>query len=396
MRINLASTRELLKGNFLLLFITSFTFGISIHMLVPMLPGYLAGYGLAETELGFIIGLMALTAVFSRIPVGRLIDYRGRRVALMLGILLLVVSPFIYTLCSDTSQFVVARVIHGVGFAAFMVTAQTMVVDISPKGRLGEVLGIYTLAYLGASAVGPSFSGLLLSGLGYTATFYISGVFGFAAAAMTLRIAIPPHKPSPAGTGGFTEVLRNRNLVTSSLVLAVVMLPQGVMHSFFPLYAAECGVGYVGVGLFFSVYAMCMGGIRPFAGALSDRVGRVALAVPFTLLSGLGVACFSVVGDLAGFLVIGAALGAGLGVAHSTLSTLSVDTTKPELRGQAVAVSGTSTDVGVSMGAMGMGPVVIAGGYSAAFITTGAAIVAGAAAFLGIRAAWKKEEKIYT
>ena len=184
--------------------------------------------------------------------------------------------------------------------------------------------------------------------------------------------------------------------MTASILLIVMMMPQGLMHSFFPLYAVEQGVGPIGIGVFFTVYALSMGGVRPFIGVLSDRMGRVAVIVPFALLSGVGVASFAVLGDLAGFLVIGAALGAGMGAAQSTLSALSVDTMKPRLRGQAVAVGGTFTVLGISMGSMSMGPVLLAGGYAATFIATGAAIFTGTAAFLLIRGVWRKEEKVYT
>ena len=70
---------ELLKGNFLLLVASSFLFLMSSHLLVPILPAYLANMGALETDVGIIVGMMALDAVFTRIPVGRFIDMHGRR-----------------------------------------------------------------------------------------------------------------------------------------------------------------------------------------------------------------------------------------------------------------------------------------------------------------------------
>jgi MFS family permease len=396
MGIGSVRKRDYMRGNFLLLFTSTFIFGISIHLLVPMLPAYVNSYGVTETELGFIIGLMALMVMLFNIPVGKFIDHRGYRGMLLFGILFLSIAPLAYTLCSEAPHFIIVRLIHGSGFAAYMVTATTMIVNIAPKNRMGEVMGIYSVAYLGASAAGPAISGVLLSVIGDTGTFYASELIAIIALVLVLCIRVPKHIPSPEVRGSLKNVLGNRNLTTASLVLFVLMLPQGVMHSFFPLYALEQGIGYFGLGLFFAVYALSMGGVRPFVGALSDRIGRVAVAVPFMLISGAGVVSFSLLGDIAGFLAIGAVLGAGIGAAHSTLSALSVDTMKPELRGQAVAVSGTSGSLGVSMGSMAMGPVVLAGGYSASFIATGAAIFVGTAAFLSIRAVWKKEEKVYT
>ena len=67
------------RANFLLLLSSSFLFLMTTHLLVPMMPIYLKDIGALETEVGFIIGLVALTAVFTRIPVGRFIDRHGRR-----------------------------------------------------------------------------------------------------------------------------------------------------------------------------------------------------------------------------------------------------------------------------------------------------------------------------
>ena len=178
--------------------------------------------------------------------------------------------------------------------------------------------------------------------------------------------------------------------------MAVIMFPNGFTHAFFPLYAAERGVDPVGVGIYFTVFAICMGAIRPFMGSLSDRVGRVVVIVPFALLTAVGVAAFAFAGDLFGFLVAGAALGAGMGATHAALSALSMDTIQPNLRGQAVAVGGTSIDAGISAGAMGMGPVVASIGFATGFIYNGVIILAGTAVFLGARLGWKKEEKVYT
>jgi len=386
----------LLRGNFLLLLTSSFLFLMSTHLLVPMLPMYLGSIGAVETEIGFIIGLIALTAVLTRIPVGRFIDAHGRRGMLMLGIFLQAASPFLYTVCTDTTQFMVVRVINGLGFAAYAVTAHTMVVDMSPRGRLGEMLGLYSMAFLAAQSVGPSVSGLFLSGLGYMPTFYIAGAVGLGGTALALRIAVPPHTPTVRTGGGFSTVLRNRNLSTASLALAVVLMPHGVIHAFLPLYAAEMGVGPEGVGLYFTVYALSTGIVRPFTGAFSDRVGRVAIAVPSAFLTALGVVVFMLVGDLQGFLLAGALLGFGMGAAMSVLFALAVDTIKPQLRGQGVAVSGTAVDTGISFGAIGMGPVAMQGGYAAAFGATAAVVVAGTVSFLGIRTVWKKDEKTYT
>ena len=170
------SKHDFQKGNFVLLVLSGFFFTMSGFLVLPMLPAYLGSLGAMEIEIGFIIGLMPLAAVFSCIPVGRYIDKHSRRGIILLGIFLQATAPFLFTICTDTTQFMVVRTLQGIGLAAFSVTAQTIVVDISPRGKLGGMLGLYLMGLLGARAVGPSLSGLMLSDFGYTFTFYTNGV----------------------------------------------------------------------------------------------------------------------------------------------------------------------------------------------------------------------------
>jgi len=396
MEQKLDKVQGIFRGNFLLLALSSFLFVMCSYLLLPVLPLYLGSMGAVETEIGFIVGLTALVAVFTRVPLGRFIDRYGRRGMLLFGILLQTVSPLLYTVCTDVNQFIAVRALQGLGFGAFILTSHTMVVDVSPKGRLGEVLGIFTMCSLMAKAIGPSLSGFLMSWFGYLSTFYVAAGFGFVATIIALRIAVPPHNPEPGGAGRFRDILRNRNLLTASMALIVVMVPHGMVSSFFPIYAISMGIGTEGIGIYFMVYALFTGAVRPLVGKMSDRVGRVTVAIPFGILIALGISCFAFAGDLTGFLIAGALFGMGEGAALPVLSALAVDTIKPQQRGQAVAVSGTTTDLGISSGAMGMGPVVMSAGYPFAFLSTAAIVVTGTAAFLGIRAVWKKEEKVYT
>jgi len=302
----------------------------------------------------------------------------------------------LYTLCTDTPQFMAVRLLNGFGFAAYTVTAMTMVVDISPRGRLGEILGIYAISLLAAQSLGPSISGFLLSGFGYFPTFYFIGLLGLSATFIAIRIKVAP-PASPAGEEeSFTTVLHNRNLITSCIAIVVVMIPHGLIIGFFPLYAINQGVGPEAIGLFFTVFALGLGCIRPIVGVLSDRLGRVPLIVPFALLSAVGVTGFALLDGIGGFLVSGATFGIGLGASHSALSALSVDTIKPKLRGQAVGVYGTAIELGISAGAICMGPVILYAGYQTAFFSSAMIVVFGIVAFLGIRALWKKEEIVYT
>ncbi len=214
------------RGNFLLLAISSSLFVMSGYLLVPMLSPYLMGIGIMEYDVRFIVGMFNLAAVFSCIPIGRFIDRYGRRIMLVLRITLQASVPFLYTICTDYTHFMLVRIIHGFGFAAFLVTSHMMVVDLAPKGHLGQVVGIFSICSLAARALGPALSGFVTSYIGDTNLFYMAGAFGIVAAAVAFNVKVPPLEPSGTGQDSCFNVLRNRNLITASLILAIVMIQQ--------------------------------------------------------------------------------------------------------------------------------------------------------------------------
>src|SRR5664280_1513526 len=72
--------------------VSHFNTTLSINILVPILPVFLAAKGFSETEIGLIIGAAAVSALFVRPWVGIQVDTRGSRPVLMLGQILLMLS----------------------------------------------------------------------------------------------------------------------------------------------------------------------------------------------------------------------------------------------------------------------------------------------------------------
>src|SRR5207253_4808223 len=72
-----------------------------------------------------------------------------------------------------------------------------------------------------------------------------------------------------------------------SAILFLVMLGYGGLVTFLPIHATEQDVN---PGLFFLVFALVVTAVRGYAGHLSDRFGRVAVAVGGLSLAGAALA----------------------------------------------------------------------------------------------------------
>ena len=151
-------------------------------------------------------------------------------------------------------------------------------------------------------------------------------------------------------------------------------LGQGVMFTFFPTYALDLGVRWV--GLFAVAYSGAALLLRATASGLADRVARRAVIIPAlalqagatVLLAGLSLIARGVGLPAGPFLAVAGVLaGAAHGLLYPALTALVVDVTPPERRGRVVGVFMAFILLGQAGGAAGFGHLAHAVGYGPMF-----------------------------
>jgi MFS family permease len=163
-------------------------------------------------------------------------------------------------------------------------------------------------------------------------------------------------------------------------------LGQGVMFTFFPTYALDLGVRWV--GLFAVTYSVAALGVRAAAGGLADSIGRRAVIIPAlaiqaaatVLLAGLVPLARGLSLPAGPFLAFAGLLaGAAHGLLYPALTALVVDVTPPERRGRMVGVFMAFILLGQAGGAAGFGHLAHWVGYGPMFAIL-SLVLAGACA----------------
>jgi len=130
---------------------------LSIGVVIPAIPRYvkhrLDGGDLA---VGIVVGALFVGAVILRPLAGRIGDRYGRRLLVIGGAFTVGVSMLCYALADSIPALVGARVITGVGEAAFFVGAATMITDLAPVERRGEAISYWSVAVYSGFAFGPA------------------------------------------------------------------------------------------------------------------------------------------------------------------------------------------------------------------------------------------------
>lgn len=338
---------KLFTKNFILTSLSTVAIFLSFYFLLVTLPKYIVDeLRGSESEIGLIIGVFTITAVFLRPFIGIGVDVVGRKRILVAGLLMFLIAMLLYDYTTSVTSLLLLRVFHGIGWGAATTAATTLIADIAPPRRRGEAMGIFGMSANIAMAVGPALSIMLLDAAGYTMLF----MTGAAIALVSLLLALPITETAVVHP---RASLFSREALFPSAIMFAVSLTYGSIVSFLPLFATKQGIANPGV--FFTVFAITLLLIRAFAGKLSDIRGRKFVIVPGMVLTALGLWLLSVASSLPVFLASALLYGMGFGLVHPTMMALLVDIVSERGRGAAMGTFTASFDIGIGVGSLLMG-----------------------------------------
>jgi len=365
----------------------SFLFQLAFQMVLPVISLYAVELGASESIAGLVIGVFAVSALCARIPLGRYIDTHHRKGLLLVGSALHVLGPLLYLVSSSPSVLIVARLAHGFGLGAWAVASMTMVVDIVPSRRRAEALGYYGFFSLMPITIGPVIGTPIVEYLSYSHAFIIASIIAALPILLVLRIR-ERFTPRSSAPSRFTDALRNKELMRSSLAIIFIYIAGGAIVTFLPIHAVALGMSVTGVGAFF--LAMAMGNIiaRGLIGRIADWLKPIYIVVPFFALLSAGIFGMAAGTDIALFALSGLAFGTGQGTLVVTLHSLSVSTVGANLRGTATGIFTSLPEVGILVGSSGLGILVESMGFSAVFTLLAVVVPLGAVAFWAVDRYW--------
>lgn len=350
------------------------TFGgmLSLGMLLPVLPRYAEGpLAAGAVGVGLSVGASSITAVLAQPLLGRLGDVRGRRVLLVCGPLLLAVVGVAYHAAGSIVLLIALRLVAGIGEGMVLVGGASVVTDLAPPERRGQAVSYFTLAPYGGLALGPLLGEAVLSGDRYDAVWLASA--GAALAAASLGAAVPETRPERAH--GSIGRLVHRAALLPGVVLLCALLGFGAFNAFVTLYALDLGLD--GGGLLFLEFAGIVVAVRLFGARLPDVLGPVRCATLALLLLSAGFATMAGWAAPAGLFLGTALMALGQSLAYPALVTFAVGRAPAAERGAVIGTFSAFVDVAIVGGAAGLGLVVSASGYRAAFLAAAIAAAAG-------------------
>ena len=319
----------------------------------PTLPLFAESLGLSEGEIGLVAATSTITGILVNFSAGALSDIYGRKKLLMASGFFFASAPFLYLFVSNAWQLALIRAYHGIATATFTPVAIALIADIYQSGR-GEMMGWFSSATMVGRLAAPITAGVILSLAGFKEAYLLCGIIGAIALVSMSQIPSPRSERKSNSPGKFSrdifQVLFSGDVVTAGVVMAVTYFAVQSLETFLPIYLGGLGVEPWLIGAIFTIELFTIMILKPYAGRLSDAVGRIKMISLGLVTSSIGITGITFLKSCEG--LIFSIIIFSIGVAFTTAATppLVSELVTREKYGAAIGAMETIKDVGQALG----------------------------------------------
>jgi MFS transporter, DHA1 family, multidrug resistance protein len=336
--------------------------------MVPALPLYASSFGVSASAIGLAVAAYGFARFLAIFPGGRLADSWGRRPVLAIAGLISAIGSFWCAEAHSFVEFILARCVAGAGAGVILTIGQIVLADISPPNRRGRNIATYQAAFLFGFGVGPFPGGLLAGSYGLAAPFLMTGVASLLTTAIAWFLVSETRtaRTSAADSGKAAEIpfvrqmlklLSHRGFLLVSLIsLMNAVVRTGGLFALIPLLATTTlGLSVTQIGFAMMVSGVC-GFVAAYpAGWLTDRIGRKAVIVPSTVLTGLSMVLFCYAPSYAWFIAASIVWSVSTSISSSAPAAYVADTAPVGMNASAMTTYRMTADAGYVLGPPGLG-----------------------------------------
>ena len=239
-------------------------------MSLSTFPFFIQSLGGSEAIAGICAAAFAFVAVIIRPFVGWWLDNGVRKVALVIGLLLLGAAPLGYVFVPVLSMSIAFRMLHGVGLSFSNSTTATVASDVICRPRFVEGMGYFGMATALASAIAPALGLTLMEGFGFGALYAVAAAIAglglvLFAFVRTRKVEVPKKKLD-------LRTIINRGSLPATATMLVFMLTFGALENFVAIFAAQNSLP--SGSIYFVVMSVMLLVVRVTLGKLVDQRGE--------------------------------------------------------------------------------------------------------------------------
>lgn len=340
-----------------------------------LLPLFIKSLGGDESDIGIIMGVGGLSSIIVIPFTGSLIDRFGRKQFLGYGNLIVTVVALLFMFIDTLNipLFVFLRIIQGFGFAFTFISAQTVVIDITPEKRRAEGLGFFGVFTMGTHALGPAIGEIIESKFGFPALFLFAVIFSIIAILLSLTMK-ETGISNEKFTNPFIFLKNSQNLYGTLFTTIICGSGFASVLVFIATYMQKLALKPVST--FFLAYTLSAILTRIFLGGLADRFERSTIIIPSMFLYGMSILCLIFTKSIILLILDAVVFGIAHGFIYPAMGAMVVDISGPA-KGKGLSFYSGSFSLGFTLSSIVFGFVSKHYGYANMFISSGLVVFIG-------------------
>ncbi len=265
----------------------------SISNLLPEISNELS---FSWTQAGIALTAMWLFYALMQFPSGILSDIKGRKISIIIAMILFTLSYFLVGIANHYITFLLALILLGIGTGSYPSAGISMITDIFKENK-GKALGIRSSAGSLAYAI-PILAAAIAGYYVWRSFFFIWG--GVCIVSIILFYVLTSETTKLPEVFSIKERVvdgvkvfkrpKVQLIFVINLLIAIAWI--SYMSFFQPYLSTEKGMSPMVAGAAFLFLGVCGFIFKPFIGSFSDRYNKKAIILLLSLATGIGTVIF--------------------------------------------------------------------------------------------------------
>ncbi|MEA1920055.1 MAG: MFS transporter [Campylobacterota bacterium] len=195
---------------------------LGLFLVLPVLSLYAMGMeGATPLLVGVIVGGYALTQAIFQVPFGTMSDKIGRKVTLLIGLLIFLIGSIICAVSDNIYLLMFGRFLQGAGAIGSVITA--MISDLVPEEVRGKAMAIMGATIAISFAIAMGLGPVIGASYGVASLFWITALLALAAIILLFtKVPTPPRiKHIYHNTAKTSDIFKDPNLLSMIIINAM-------------------------------------------------------------------------------------------------------------------------------------------------------------------------------
>ncbi|WP_323703194.1 multidrug efflux MFS transporter NorA [Mammaliicoccus sp. Dog046] len=231
-----------MKNKLNVLYFNIFLMFLGISIVIPVLPTILHDLDLNGSDLGLLVAVFALFQMIASPFGGRFADKFGKKIIIIIGLLLFSISEFIFAMGDSFSVLLLSRVLGGISAAFVMPGVNGMIGDLSTSENRAKNFSYMSAVINTGFIVGPGVGGFLAE-ISHRMPFYFAGGLGLVALLFSIVLLKETNDDDKTEEQKTTvkEPFPYKLFVVPVIIMLILSYGLASTETMYSLYTAEKG-----------------------------------------------------------------------------------------------------------------------------------------------------------